>query len=442
METPPRAGILRLSQEYGSTAERDRPMFSFLRRIARIFVRKSTRLSQTPLNTVSLVILIIVDLFVLFNVFGGLDSVSSFPLSPNEEYPCYEDYQTYHGTSNLSPFDRQVNGVTSSLNVLENYNLNPVPNQERRLGSIANLCLDYQTLQQGLNTPEHQDFIDQVKGLENNITIKQGEVSQLQDQYDSTLLEKIAGQDANNSINQSTAEQTKQDIATAQAEISRWQQEIIDTHTALINTEPAVAYLKALGNANTYASLKKGYESADFWYPNLQFLLQLCFLTPLIAIAYGWQSISINRDRGLQTLLSWHLLLIFCVPLVVRLFQFLQFSNLVRWVVDAIVVLVGGLMFIASYLFILVIPLVGFGLIKFLQHFVFNPRVQAKKRIQKQRCLQCNARLKTTDPHCPHCGFNQYQNCHHCHSLTHRYAPFCRVCGEDLGSSAGVGGNG
>ncbi|MGA0199813.1 MAG: hypothetical protein ACO3NK_11980 [Prochlorotrichaceae cyanobacterium] len=100
--------------------------------------------------------------------------------------------------------------------------------------------------------------------------------------------------------------------------------------------------------------------------------------------------------------------------------------------VRTIITLVGGLWFIASYLFIFTIPLLGFGLIKLLQYFVFNPKVQAKKRIQKQRCMQCNARLHTLDPFCPHCGFNQYQECSHCHQSTYKYAPFCRVCGTTI----------
>ncbi|MEB3162353.1 MAG: zinc ribbon domain-containing protein, partial [Prochlorothrix sp.] len=58
--------------------------------------------------------------------------------------------------------------------------------------------------------------------------------------------------------------------------------------------------------------------------------------------------------------------------------------------------------------------------------------VQAKKRIQSHRCIQCNAQLHSDDPFCPHCGFNQFQDCPHCHSQTYQYSPFCRVCGTEL----------
>ncbi|MGA1132663.1 MAG: zinc ribbon domain-containing protein, partial [Prochlorotrichaceae cyanobacterium] len=111
-------------------------MLNFLQRLSRRFVRKSTQVSQTPLNKVSLIILIIIDVFVLINVFSGLYSVSSFPLSPQETYPCYSDYQTFHD-SQSSLNDRQFLALQDALNPSS-----PVPNDilERRLGQVDSLC--------------------------------------------------------------------------------------------------------------------------------------------------------------------------------------------------------------------------------------------------------------------------------------------------------------
>ncbi|MGA1133977.1 MAG: zinc ribbon domain-containing protein, partial [Prochlorotrichaceae cyanobacterium] len=294
------------------------------------------------------------------------------------------------------------------------------------------LCQDYLKQKQAVDTPENRQFIQVISGLENNIVIQQNRINELQQQYDSTLLEKIAGQDPQDSITTSSASETRRDIEQAQSEIDRWRQEIDQTKVQLSETPPAKTYLETLSNTTHYQTLQSSYEKSSFWYPNLQFLLQILFLVPLIGLTYGWHQQSIQSNKGLQSLLSWHLLLIFCIPLIVRAFEFLQFSNLVSILVRTIITLVGGLWFIASYLFIFTIPLLGFGLIKLLQYFVFNPKVQAKKRIQKQRCMQCNARLHTLDPFCPHCGFNQYQECSHCHQSTYKYAPFCRVCGTTI----------
>jgi len=409
-------------------------MFGFFRRFTRRFVRKSTRISQTPLNRASLVILILVDLFVLFQVFGGLVSVGSFPLSPSETYPCYGAYQSYHTPGDDRPLvDRQVETIRNFLTQPIYPGSSPTSfTPERRLGEVSSLCTEYDGLLKGLDSAENRGLHDRITGLDNNIAIKQREISQLREEYDSTLLEEIAGQTPEASITASTASQTKARIETAEREIDRWKTEITTAKTELLATPSSQAYLKLLDDAGRYETLKQDYEKAEFWHPNLQFLLQLIFLAPLILVTYRWHSQAVLKDWGLQSLLSWHLLLIFCIPLVVRLFEFLQFSNLVQVAVEVVIALVGGLYFIASYLFIILVPLVGFGLIKFLQHFIFNPRVQAKKRIQSHRCIQCNAQLHSDDPFCPHCGFNQFQDCPHCHSQTYQYSPFCRVCGTEL----------
>ena len=188
-----------------------------------------------------------------------------------------------------------------------------------------------------------------------------------------------------------------------------------------------------MGDRARYDTLQAAYDHAAFWHPNQVLGLQILFLTPLIVVAYGWHRLASRRQWGLQTLLSWHLLLIVCLPLAVRLFEFVQFGNLVGAVVEAIVQVLGGLLFLASYLLIAIIPLLGFALIKLLQRFVFNPRVQAKNRIQKGRCIRCSAKLRSDDAFCPHCGFGQYQTCNHCHQPTYKYTPHCHHCGTALG---------
>ncbi|HEY9828682.1 MAG TPA: zinc ribbon domain-containing protein, partial [Stenomitos sp.] len=70
-------------------------MFAAIRRAIRQLVRKSTHVRHSSINKVSIVILILVDLFVLVNVFNGLDSIARWPLAPQEEFPCYAAYADY-----------------------------------------------------------------------------------------------------------------------------------------------------------------------------------------------------------------------------------------------------------------------------------------------------------------------------------------------------------
>ncbi|MFN3680392.1 hypothetical protein [Thermosynechococcus sp.] len=43
----------------------------------------------------SLIVIILVDIFILINVFSGLREISNWPLSPSAAQPCYAPWQAY-----------------------------------------------------------------------------------------------------------------------------------------------------------------------------------------------------------------------------------------------------------------------------------------------------------------------------------------------------------
>ncbi|MFB2920885.1 MULTISPECIES: double zinc ribbon domain-containing protein [Aerosakkonema] len=408
-------------------------MLSFFRRISNKFVEKLTNIRHEPINKTSLIILILIDIFVLFNVFSGLNSISQWPLAPYEEFPCFESYQNYQTAEKKETFAFKVATIQ---NRIEQNKQSPLPSVDNsnRLGQVSNLCTNHTRLSKAVNTPETVRLKTSIDRLRNEISSSQQEIQTLQRQYNSTLLEKIAGQPTEKSINKVNADRIKSEIDRNQQQIADKEKQIVAQQTQLIQNPAADAYLKLLSNTPEYETLKKAYSTADFWYPNKQLLLQVLFLLPLIAIAYIWHSTAIRKNLGLQSLLSWHLLAIFCIPLIIKFFEFIQFGNLVRVAIELIVKLFGGLVFIASYAFILIIPLLGFGLIKLLQIWVFNPRVQAKKRIQKVRCINCNSKLRLSDEFCPYCGYDQYIDCSNCHQKAYKYSNFCSQCGHKIES--------
>ncbi len=406
-------------------------MISFLKKIGRNLIRKSTYLQQTPINKVSLVILIIIDIFVLYNVFIGLGSISAWPLNPSEELPCFSPYQSYHTSKDKNIVELNV---TTIQNLTDTNRYYPNVRQGKRLGKVSNLCTNYAKLEQEVKNPETIKLNTEITQLNEKVSSLEDNIKTLKSQYDSTLLEKIAKQDPKKSINQAKADEIKGKIDNFNQEIIKKRKEITEKKNKLIQHSSSVNYLKVLTNLAEYERISKAYQSEDFWYPNKLFVLQILFLLPLIIIGYFWHSKSTAKNQGLQSLISWHLLLIFCIPLIFKFFEFIQFGNLVRVVIDVILVLVGGLQFIASYLLIVIIPLIGFGLIKFMQTFIANPQVQAKNRIQLQRCVNCNFKLQLGDEFCPNCGFNQYVECTNCHHKTYKFIPYCRSCGDKMDS--------
>lgn len=409
-------------------------MFSSIGRITRKLIRKSTYIDREPINKVSIVILILIDIFVLINVFSGLDSIARWPLSPYEQFPCFSPYQTYQEAEKKGTFD--FNAATLEAQIEQNKLFQDSSlDRSSRLGEVSALCSDFTRLEKAINTPENVALkadIDRIRKENSNLD---RDIQTLQSQYNSALLEKIAGQAPQQSINQAAADQIKSRIDANKNKIANNRKQIVEKQKQLIQSPTSEAYLKLLNNTSEYEKIERAYQAADFWYPNQQLLLQTLFLLPLIAIAYFWHSSATKRDKGLQSLLSWHLLLIFCIPLLIKFFEFIQFGNLISIVFEWITAILGGLLFIASYGLILLIPLLGFGLIKILQIFVFNPRVQAKNRIKKIHCINCNFKLRLSDKFCPYCGFHQYTDCPHCHQTTYKFMNFCRHCGRTLEES-------
>jgi archaellum component FlaC len=403
-------------------------MFSWLKKISNKFVKKTTSINQEPLDRVSIGIIIILDLFVLFNVFSGLDSIARWPLTPTEQVPCYSAYASYHTDGRKGTFE--LNAITIE-NVIEKkqFSQNKLVEPEQKLGTVSSVCNQYLTLEKSLNTPENQNIKAQINSSRDNINRLENEIKTLRSQYDSTLLERLAGQTEDKSINQATADNIKEKIDFKQLEIRQIKLDIEAKQTNLIENSNANIFLTLLNDDSQYEGVKKAYQTANFWYPNKKLLLQGLFLLPLILVAYLWHGYAIKTNKKLQVLVTWHLLLIFCLPLVVKVFEFIQFGTLVKVFVDFITTILGGLLFLASYVYIVIIPLLGIGLIKFLQKFVFNPQIQAKKRIEKVRCINCNHKLRVTDEYCLNCGYCQFRECPNCLEKTYKFSNFCHKCG-------------
>jgi hypothetical protein len=404
-------------------------MFSFLKRLFRQILRRSTYVQHESINVSSIIILVLIDIFVLFNVFSGLENIAQVPLSPQEEFPCFSAHEIYQTSKKKGTFDFDIATIEGIVRTNQDI---PSSLDKKELGKVSSQCNEVTRLGKEINSDSNiklKKSIDRDKTIISNLT---QEVVMLQRQYDSTLLEKIAGQPSGKSINQSSAEQTKPKIEANKSKIAAQKKLILEKQTKLLQQAPSQAYLKLLGDSTHYKALETQYRSAQFWHPNKQLLLQTLFLIPLIFLAYVINATATKKQKGVIALISWHLLLIFCIPLLIKFFEFMQFGNLIGFVIEGLTALLGGLLFITSYLLILLIPLAGFGLIKFLQKFVFNPKLQAKNRIQNLHCINCNFKMAAGDRFCLSCGFDQFLDCPSCHQKTYKFIRFCRHCGHDL----------
>ena len=407
-------------------------MFNRLKRMIRRFFRKTNQVNNEPINKVSLVVIVLVDLFILFNVFLGLNDIGNWPISPRQAYPCYGDWSAY----------RQQTDEDKTSEFLRNALRRSPPDfslqsmyrdiTDRHLGAVSDLCTEYATRFDQVDTPENQQRLSAIEQRQQAIADMEAANAQIRAQYDSTLLEEIAGQPEDLSINEVEAAEAKQELDRNTAQLEQLEAEVAALETEIATAAASQPMLDLLNDDAQFATLERRYDRATFWHPTVEIFFQGLFLVPLLAIAWAVHRFAQTRNYGLVALLSWHLLVIFTVPLLVKLFQILQVGALFGVLTEIAIALLGGLRFLVSYLYILLIPLIGFGLIQLFQKVVFNPKVQAAGRVQKERCIRCAKKLPRKETHCPHCGYGQLRDCPVCHEPTYRLLPHCRACGAEL----------
>ncbi|MER3433787.1 MAG: hypothetical protein C4288_10220 [Leptolyngbya sp. ERB_1_1] len=421
-------------------------MFRRLRRWVRQFFTRTRSINKQPLNPVSLIVIILIDIFILVNVFTGLNDISQWSLSPNDAYPCYSEWRDYRASTAQNKDFEKLRSIA-----VDEYP-DPYPGtsprsrsfQERyqqassgRIGTVSSTCLAFGGLKDNINTPENQRLVKLIDQKQNNIANLENSNRNIRAQYDSTLLEKIAGQDREQSINSVGAEKAKAQLDKNNQQIAQLKGEISKLKDELLAKPESGELFKFLRNDTSFAEVEKGYKQASFWYPSIQLTLQALFLLPLLVGAGLIYRFAERKWYGLVALISWHLLIIFFIPLILKVFEFLQVGALFKFLFDIISKIFGGLLFLVSYAYILLIPLAGFALIKFFQKFGIRNKIPPSSLVQQSRCLNCTRTLKHSESYCPHCGYYQHLECHNCHQPTYKHLPYCRNCGaeQDLSRS-------
>jgi hypothetical protein len=396
------------------------------------FLTKTRTIDNEPLNKVSLIVIILIDLFILTNVFTGLSEIGQWYINPTQAYPCYSEWQDYRQSKDKDKDYQTVRRAMERLDrpVQSNRYQTYRQAEVEHLGNVSPLCLQYAEQIDRINNPSDLATIKTIDRQQSQIANLQSKNQQIRSQYDSTLLEKIAGQDRSRSINTVGAEKAKQELDRNNQTINNLNREIATLKPELLAKPASQSFLALLKDDGKFKEVENRYQQAQFWYPSIRLAFQALFLVPLLSIALLVHNFAQRKGYGLVSLISWHLLVIFSIPLIIKVFEFLQIGLIFKWIFDLVSAIFGRLLFIINFLYILLIPLLGFGIIKFSQKFVFNPKVQAAKRVQSSRCMNCARKISPRDPHCPHCGYYQYTDCPNCHSLTYKNLSYCKECGH------------
>lgn len=382
-----------------------------------------TRLDDQPLGKAALAIVLFLDIFILVAIFNGLDAHTRQLASPDIYIPetCREIVinRDWNPTSRTDNLEQIIISYSSS------YYRHEADRQEHHP-----VCAPY------------IDSFDQIKndqaliGLfeDRNKSAReakqlQREIDNLKGAYDTSLLETIAkGQES-----QTEVAATKEDFERRTSALDN-----LKTHVASleqsINRDAKVALLweklQSLQERDRQ-KLIADLRSLNNWFPVKKLGMQLVFLLPLFVAFYFWNNASIRRNRGLQTLVSSHLLGVSFIPILCRIIETV-YDIIPKKLLRALIELLESLKLVAvwHYLVIALAIAAALLLIYLFQKKLFSHEKLMERRISKGECQQCGRHLPGGSQACPFCGFAQFKPCSSCNNLMHVHGRYCRECGK------------
>lgn len=379
-------------------------------------------LDDQPLGKAALVIILFLDIFILTAIFNGLDEHTRQLSSPDDYIPtaCREIVIDRH----WNPTNRIDNLSQRIISFSANY----YQSAEKKRGRHA-VCVPYLDLLDQIQNDkalvrlieDRTKFANEVKELQRRIGNQKGV-------YDTSLLETIAQEQES----QTEVGATKKDFQHNATALDRLSNQV----SSLDQTINGDSRVKALweqidglheqGRQELISDLRR----LNFWHPVKVLGMQMIFLLPLFLVFYVWNSASIRRSRGVQTLVSSHLLVVSFVPILCQLIETV-YSIIPKKLLKTLIELLESLKLVAiwHYLVIALAVVAALLLIYLFQKKLFSREKLLERRIMKGECQRCGKGLPFGASACPFCGFAQWRPCSACGKLRHVYGTYCQECG-------------
>src|SRR5665647_632691 len=271
--------------------------------------KRLTCLDDQPLGKAALVIILFLDIFILISIFNGLYEHTRQLSSPDEYIPstCREivinrHWNATNRTDNLSQI------IISSSNSY--YRLDAKKKEQHPV------CAPYTNLlDQIQNDKALIGIFEDRNKSEREAKELQRAIAGLKGAYDTSLLETIAKQE-----NQTKVSATKEDFQHKTSALN-----ILKTRIAALDqTIDSNAKIKLLWERlqglqeQDRQTILTDMRTLHFWYPVKKLAMQMLFLLPLLAVFYVWNSVSIKNNRGLQVLVSAHLVGVSFIPILCK----------------------------------------------------------------------------------------------------------------------------
>ncbi|PID70102.1 hypothetical protein CSB37_03780 [bacterium DOLZORAL124_38_8] len=392
---------------------------------------------KQPIHFFSLFVILALDIFVLTNIFQGLDFQKRQLTSPNESIP-YTCEQFIPDFEAKTPTERRNASLEVVKQAIKNNRSRRIINKysaelvaKHNQSKLAAGCLQILNKAKELNQSKVlRQYLAVVKDLEQSVYEEERALDKLNKLYDTALLERIANQSEEDLVTDLPAHEAKNRIQTHKKLIRNLQSQINAQETRILN-EAAVKEFLALTKTQK-PRLEQTRSNLEFWYPIKVFGVQMLFLLPLF-LFFLWQYIRMqNKENSLLSLIFSHLFLVTLIPMLWKVFSVLADILPFHFLADLLAIL-EALNLVALWNYFVIALAIGFafGLIYFLQKKVFSAEAIWQKRLAKQQCWNCGKRkFSKTEKHCSFCGELQQETCKKCGKEKRVKASFCHNCGQ------------
>lgn len=382
-----------------------------------------TVLDDQPLSKAALVIILFLDLFILTSIFNGLHEHTRQLSAP-------DDYIPY--TCRDIVINREWN-PTNRIEYLSHIVLthrNSYYEPVEKKSSRHPVCAPYLDLfDQIKNDKELAAVFEDRSKFDRESRDLQRTIGNLKGAYDTSLLETIAQQKEG----QANVDQIKKDIQGKTDALNTLRGQISALELKINGHEKVRllwARLESL-QPSERDQLRADLRSMYFWHSLKKLGMQMLFLLPLFIVFYAWNNASIRKGRGIQVLVSAHLLVVSFIPIFFKIIETV-YDIIPKKLLKRLIELLESFRLVAIWYYLVIALAVAAAMfvIYIFQKKIFSREKLIARRIAKGQCQQCGKHLPAGSAACTFCGFAQYKACGSCAKPTLVYGKFCRECGK------------
>lgn len=387
--------------------------------------------SKEPLNFFSIVLILGLDLFVLVNIFQGLDAQTAQLTAPWEKIP----YECENLLEVNSP-QEQKTLVAEMLSKYENYYQNNEYKYREEFINEANqakidpLCrMVFDAANTVRANAKLQEQHSQVQKIQSESDQFQNQIEKYTTDYDTMLQEQQAGQLPENSILTGNTTDVKIRIEDLNNQINTNKLRIENIEKSIFESNDVQSFISiAKQNKQLILDQKK---SLEFWHSLKVTGVEFVFLLPLLFFFIYLYRRSLSKNNELMIFIMSHLLVVVSIPVVFEVIHLLMEVLPLHILADFIALLKAlNIAIIWNYLLILIGIGIVVVLIYIVQKKLFSRQRLGLKRIAQKRCQTCGVKLSTEAKFCYHCGENQLALCQFCQKPTYKSGLYCIHCGK------------